>query len=232
MCLHAILAFTVFFFRRCNILTFESSAPEPENWQEGLLMLLRLSEHPLINVVVRAATEKRLNGTCFRGQPVERAGNFATWTSVGEVLSEPAVRELFLEEVLDLPNHDLEEEGLMDLSFTIELDHSIGWTSTEAANHFTKLWELEIFAPNRHSFALRVNPKASVRKAPPTSFVTFVCECKKETDGLTVIIHSLYPGDDIGPLDGDLLSRERVVFYSWDHPGEPIARKSGKSGMR
>jgi hypothetical protein len=32
----------------------------------------------------------------------------------------------------------------------------------------------------------------------------------------------MYPGPDIGELVGDVSARENVVFFDWNHPGEPI----------
>lgn len=188
-------------------------------------MFLRIHGEMPVHVIVRKTTEDRLNGTCFRGQPIERAGNFMMWSSMNELLCDPLVRPQFIAEVSEilLSEVDVHEDGSSEqISFTIDVERPIGWSSTESADHFTNLSELEIFQPNRHSLALRVRREENGRKAPLTSLVTFVCECKYENDIATAIIHSVYPGDDIGRLDGDLLVREHIVFYDWDHPGRPL----------
>jgi len=35
-----------------------------------------------------------------------------------------------------------------------------------------------------------------------------------------VVIKSIYPGNDIGDLEGNITKREGVVFFDSNHPGE------------
>jgi hypothetical protein len=49
-----------------------------------------------------------------------------------------------------------------------------------------------------------------------------VYELKREDGDLVAIIHSIYPGKDIGPLSGDLTASQNIVMFDWKHPGKTI----------
>ena len=49
--------------------------------------------------------------------------------------------------------------------------------------------------------------------------VTLVLEFKSEYDSPVAVIHSLYPGHDVGDLEGDMTVREDRVWFNWNHPG-------------
>jgi hypothetical protein len=58
-------------------------------------------------------------------------------------------------------------------------------------------------------------------KAPLTNKLTVVFEFQLATEDRPhlMIVHSLYPGEDIGELSGDITENEGRVFFDWDHPG-------------
>ncbi len=185
-------------------------------WQENTMSFYKtcvLPNETDIKLVVRDVTEKRLSGTCFCGQDVGFAGNFSRWASVRNLLGDPIVtRELLA---------DLYERCLTkDLgTHSIEIDyHSmVGWSSTAPRGDY-RAEDLEPFQPNRRSVALRVKSDTGFL-APRTSKLTIVFEFKFECRLPVAVIHSIYPGKDVGELSGDVTEREGVVFFDWSHPG-------------
>jgi hypothetical protein len=95
----------------------------------------------------------------------------------------------------------------------------VGWDSTAPRAHFRST-DLEPFSPNRWSAAMRVRPDRMRLLAPRTSLVTVAYElrCTME-DGFIVQIWTVYPGVDIGALQGNVTIRENRVFFDWNHPG-------------
>jgi len=84
------------------------------------------------------------------------------------------------------------------------------------------------YQPNKRSQALRIRPERRDILAPPTCILTIVYQRKPPDDEgrQVVIVHSLYPGPDIGQLRGDITAREGVVFFYWEHPGQPRNKSS------
>ena len=174
-----------------------------------------LREGLRLTVVVRHHTEDRLKKTCFRGYHNRLAGNFKLWETAESLFRDPIVMEVLLEEVHELwQNRDFGSR-----SATVVHSHDVGWESTDLAEKFD-LDELERFNPNRHSSALRVKQHLLTLKAPLAKLITLVFEFKDEDGNPTVIVHSIYPGTDIGELEGDVTEREDRVFFDWNHPGE------------
>lgn len=105
-------------------------------------------------------------------------------------------------------------------SVTVTHPTCIGWASTDHLSYFSSD-ELEVFEPNSRSTALKVIlPSKLERKAPLTQDVTFIFKLEEQRGTPKVTLVSIYPGTDIGDLDGDITQREQQVFYDWDHPGE------------
>ena len=98
---------------------------------------------------------------------------------------------------------------------------TVGWPGTDELTKY-KPEDLEEFSPNRHSKALRVKKDRLDLLVPLTNFVTLVYELRPERYQTAIIVHSMYPGKDIGELHGNITEREKVVFFDWDHPGVPI----------
>ncbi len=168
-----------------------------------------------VAVVVRQRTKERLAKTCFRGRGVRKSGNFLRWQSVEELFSEWPVWKYFTKAVAKI--YALRDFGIH--SYEFNLGEKLGWESTSRLEAFAPS-SLEDFKPNRRSCGLRVKLNATHIMAPMTTFLTFVYELKEENGQAVAIVHSIYPGVDIGDLDGDVTTREGRVFFDFDHPGE------------
>jgi hypothetical protein len=175
---------------------------------------------------VRTETVVRLGKTAFRGKGIAKAGNFSRWSSVSELLRDLRSEfESYAEEVVGAVMEHERSKGLHKCStsdsFDLPYDHIVGWSSTDNVEKYDR-WELELFHPNSASKALRVR-KGSNRFAPRTRFITFKTEIRHEiSDGRwRIVIHSIYPGEDVGRLKGDVTQRLQEVFFDWEHPGEP-----------
>ena len=169
-----------------------------------------------IAIVCRTHTKERLKTTCFRNNGTIRlAGNFFQWFSVEEFLQDPCILHILFEEFFDVYLNG--EFG--SASFEFEYKKHVGWTSTDDISKY-KPEDLEPFNPNRKSTALRVKTNLTHIKAPTTNLITVVFELKDENGFPVFIVHSMYPGKDIGPLFEDVTAREGQVFFGWDHPGE------------
>ncbi|HRH27011.1 MAG TPA: hypothetical protein PLZ99_02530 [Parcubacteria group bacterium] len=166
-------------------------------------------------LVVRDKTIERLKNTCFRGPNLALAGNFLAWVNMKAFLNNSRVIQEILSEAREI--------NLVGFSLTrsieVNLDHPIGWSSTAELDKYPQE-DLEEFFLNRHATALRVKMGNHKYKAPKTNTVTIVFEFKDEGDSFVIVIHSIYPGIDIGELNGDVSKRENVVFFDWNHPGE------------
>jgi hypothetical protein len=159
-------------------------------------------------------TESRLWRTCFRGKTVPLAGNFSKWEFATQLIRDDEVLKQFMETI----EETLKEEAYGTNSMTIECSSFVGWSSTDTIHKYEER-NCERFSPNRVSTALRVKMGLHFF-APLTNRLTIVYEYKKEGNTDVIIVHSMYPGDDIGELKGDVSARENVVFFDWNHPGQ------------
>ncbi|MFH1077741.1 MAG: hypothetical protein V1745_00450 [Patescibacteria group bacterium] len=194
---------------------------QPQRWQEVRMYLpITLTDGTPTTIIVRYRTTERLAKTCFRGTDRTRAGNFFRFTRVDDIFKEGEVLAALRKHVLECIDELIETPGAPDATYssTVDVGHTVGWESTSDLASFSEE-SLERFNPNRRSHALRVKPTRTDVRAPRTSLITFVYQLKREGDGWAVIIHSLYPGRDIGELKGNITQRERRVFFTWEHPG-------------
>ncbi len=168
-----------------------------------------------VTVVVRYDVEERLKTTCFRGGVNRLAGNFFRWNDIKEFFRDKFIIQELADEVADA----FENSAPGNLSAEIEYKDFVGWDSTNKMSNFSHE-QLEWFRPNRRSRALRVRPELADVLAPKTKKITFVYELKREAGQPTAVIWSIYPGEDVGELNGDITEREKVVFYDWNHLGE------------
>ncbi len=165
-------------------------------------------------VICPINAEERLKMTCFRGQDQKLAGNFKLWESVEEMFQGSALNKL---------EDDAWEQWRVDEfgthSVTIEMPIHVGWESTDNKDKYP-IDALEKFNPNGRSTALRIRSNHTEHLAPLTRDITLVYQLEDQRGEAKVTIWSMYPGDDIGELDGDITEREGRVFFDWNHPGE------------
>jgi hypothetical protein len=177
-------------------------------------MHLVIKRHVDTLVICPIKVVKRLKTTCFRGRGLKLAGNFQLWESVEDVMSGDVLTNL-LDNALELwRTRDFGTHSLQ-----LKMPTEVGWESTAAKRNFL-VDELERFKPNKHSCAERVRPHHVKCLAPLTRDLTIVYEIKDQRREPKVTIRSIYPGVDIGELDGDVTKREGRVFFDWNYPGE------------
>lgn len=167
-----------------------------------------------IVIVIRYANANRLKSICFRGKEKNLAGNFSAWSDQHELVSDADFLEQLVADVSAAA-----EVGNTNCRVSIQCSSLIGWSSTDDIEKYAAE-DLDDFSPNPHSTGLRVKKDLINFTAPNTNMVTVVYEIKDEDDQITVIIHSFYPGRDIGELKGNVSLRSSCVFFDWDHPGE------------
>jgi hypothetical protein len=105
-------------------------------------------------------------------------------------------------------------------SFSIKFNEWIGWSSTDDRILHANIC-LEPFAINGRATGYRIRPDRKDILAPKTKIMTIIYNLAFEANQLLVHIVSMYPGPDIGELIEDVSEREGVVFFDWNHPGEP-----------
>lgn len=170
-----------------------------------------------VAIAVRYETRNRLAGTCFRGRFKPLAGNFIQFQDCLDVFRRDGV---IVDELVNSAGETYREHDKTD-SVCIECESLVGWSGTDhRGKYFAQ--EVEPYEPNRHSFVWRVRLDRRDLKAPLTKLVTVVYEVKVEADMIVIIVWSIYPGQDIGPLRGDVSGREGIVMFDWNHPGEPL----------
>jgi hypothetical protein len=185
-------------------------------WQEGKMYLpKKLNSGAEAAVVVRSNTEQRLKSTCFRGSSKRLAGNFLRWNSVHELFRDSLVMEALLthlDEILLKPDFGTHSLGIIHTML-------VGWEGTADLSNFTAD-DLEQFDLNRRSWGFRVKTSRTDLLASKTKELTVVFEFKPEEGRAVAVVHSIYPGKDVGELKGNVSEREKLVFYDWNHPGE------------
>lgn len=158
--------------------------------------------------------EDRLNRTHFRGRGLKQAGNFKLWQSLEEMFK-GTLRNMLADDAWER----WAEQDFGTSSSVFLMPVNVGWEST-LDQKLCRPDELEEFAPNRRSTALRVRTDLEDRLAPLTREITVIYELSEQRGEPKVTIWSLYPGTDIGELNGDITKREGRVFFDWNHPGE------------
>lgn len=184
-------------------------------------------------VIMRHETCERLATKCFRKTEKPLSGNFAFWNDLLSMWKDADIRSSLLDDVMTAI---LEANDFPTTTQRLEIDYGsdVGWSSTsrriDGATHNS--WRspndeivdnrlVETFEPNKKSTALRVRLDRTDIKAPLTNRLTIVYELKFEPNhGWVVVIHSVYPGENVGLLRGDVTAREGVVFFDFNHPGE------------
>ncbi|MDQ5969063.1 MAG: hypothetical protein QG579_220 [Patescibacteria group bacterium] len=184
---------------------------------ERKIMFIRklLRSDILVDIVTRYHTKERLASTCFRGADVRKAGNFSRWDCIEKVLEDASV----LEELLDDLNEACLDRNLGTSSLNIECPEIVGWESTDNIDRYTPD-DLEHFNLNRKGHGLRLKLDRTDIRAPKTHMLTLVYELKSEDGNFVALIHSIYPGVDVGDLVGNVTKREGRIFFDWGHPGE------------
>lgn len=167
-------------------------------------------------IIIRRSTEERLSTKCFRGTSLAFAGNFLRWNSADELFRDREVMQLFLAELDEVWSK--QEFGTHGVN--IACTSPVGWEGTDDAKKYEES-DLEDFNLTRRSWGKRVHLSRQDLLAPKTSELTIVYEFKSEDDQAVSIIHSIYPGIDVGELDGDMTGREQRIFFDFSHPGEP-----------
>lgn len=170
-----------------------------------------------LKLIMRKETRDRLAQTCFRGKDAVCAGNFLRWASIEEMLEDPEVLRLL---VIELAKEIKGKPQEGTLGIEVVCRKFIGWASTAPRKNYEKS-ELEPFKPNRHTNAMRVKKGRDIL-VPLTKRVTIIMELKREGRDWAAVIHSVYPGKDVGKLTGNITEREGVVFFGWNHQGATV----------
>jgi hypothetical protein len=173
-------------------------------------------EDKQVVIIVRQRTEERLMSTCFRGRDKNLAGNFIDWDNAWSFFRQ---QHWAIEQLIDDVRETISLKSRTN-SVCMEAPYPVGWSGTDDASKY-RSDDLEEFAPNRKSVAMRVRPELTDVQAPLTDKVTIVYELRDEGKQIAVVVHSIYPGEDIGELVGDVTEREKVVFFDWNHQGYP-----------
>lgn len=177
-----------------------------------------------ITIIVREKSEQHVRSHNFRGYRVRCAGNFFRWDTLDAFLED--------QEFLFALQEDVEEavrENHSQRTFEYDFDAYIGYSSTIPLGRVNEDY-LEPFNLNRNAFGMRVKSVHQDIKAPLTRTITVTYELKGETDHgskreqLSVVIFSIHPGEDVGPLRGNMSKPRKEsggwIFFGWDHPGE------------
>jgi len=111
----------------------------------------------------------------------------------------------------------------------IAFDRPIGWSSTsnvEGGIDPTDNLTYEPFQPNARTQAHRVRTDRVDILAPATNIITLTFSVRFSIrDGWIIVIWTVYPGPDIGRLEGDMTEKTGQAFLDWNHPGEPIENR-------
>lgn len=185
-----------------------------------------------VNFEIPSFQERRLAGTCFRGRDLRKAGNLCRWEHADEMFDDEQFRKYLVEEIVRR-THGVKFSPSVTIPLTFGYGEYVGWASTRPIRQ-TDAVRRERFYPNpktKRATALRVCRGEPIL-AKATNLVTLVVEFRKNRDGITATIHTIYPGPYVGELRAtepgerepvDVTEREGVVFFDWNHDGEPLA---------
>ncbi len=175
-------------------------------------------------MIVREAPERHIRLHNFRGSEIRCAGNFFRWENLDDFLKD----QEFLYTLRDDVDDALQQEHV-HRTFEYDFDANIGWASTVPLGQVDDDL-LEPFHLSKTAFGMRVKSAHQNIKAPLTKTVTVTYELKREIDRgsqreqLSVVIFSIYPGEHIGPLRGNMSKPRKDsagwIFFDWNHPGE------------
>lgn len=192
--------------------------------------MIRIFQPPgyRLGIIMRKPTEQRLLTTCFRGD-VCKAGNFSRWFSFTDLLADSEVKRQILADVSTRISQERSKEAQGKVfrsypeSLTFTYPVPVGWVTTVPLTYVRGL-ELEQTklnaSPTRHAYGLMVTDRNA--KAPKTRLVTVKYQLKLEGPNYwTAIMHTMYPGRDIGPLEGNLTEKTQRAFFDFGNPGDP-----------
>ena len=182
--------------------------------------LLSHITHGDLSLLMDQRIVDRLSKKCFRDPQNPRAGTFHAWHDHYQALHalKHQLRETIIAELDEAPS------AFDGISCSVEcvFPFPVGWSSTADIKDIP-LEDLELFKPNARSIAMRVR-LGSKHLARQTNIATVIMNIQRSHygKGFTVFVNSMYPGKDIGDLEGNITQREGQVFFGWEHPGEPI----------
>jgi hypothetical protein len=169
-----------------------------------------------IALIMRKPAVLRLSTTCFRGRDKRLAGNLKLYDNFSQVMDDQLVVEGVFAELDKL----FEDEMFnATYSFTVKHTEPVGWSSTIMAKQLPGV-KTEKQKLNKRSRASFVADPAIM--APLTHSITFICELKYHTKTDlrgAVMVHSLYPGPDVGDLRGDMTRETGMLWFPWTTPG-------------
>jgi hypothetical protein len=171
-------------------------------------------------VIMSRFAEDRLAPLSFLGEEMVVAGNFRKWITPLELLKDPEVLAHFTDYLEELSNTG--KSGPCRLM--IHCKDVVGWSSTDRIEKYNPE-DLIPFKPNNRSEGMKVCPHHDHLLAPATQTITIIFEFKTDPtnpDEHLVVVHSMYPGEDIGALDGNITADRGYVFFEWRHPGEQV----------
>lgn len=179
-------------------------------------MKITLSDGQDVFLQIPENTYERIKGTCFRGKQCSQAGNSCRWHRIVDFKEDPVVHEL-----LGISFLDLVKNGAVSTSHRIvlEFQDAVGWDSVlsyaEVPEEYRdKLVRKEL---NKRSHALFLPD--NLVKAPLTSFLTLVVRMYHDRHW-RFVLHTIYPGNDVGELRGDMTKKHNYVWLNWSNPGE------------
>lgn len=152
-------------------------------------------------LIVDHETKKKLAKTCFRD--VAQPGTFLHWENVQDIFYDQQVQQELIKEV-----ETSIKEGSGVYSFSIDCHENIGLTSTILIEKATGPLVKKPLNGKAEGMFVKM-------AAPLTSMLTVIYRLQLKKPRATVEILSIYPGIDVGVLEGDVSEREGVVFLDW-----------------
>jgi len=180
------------------------------------MAFFKLNDNTQVEIILPRHQAERLTGTCFRGPQCRQAGNFFRWRFFADFIKDPMVRQCLLSKL-----QKLVEEANVNKNHRIELkfDADIGWDSVMDINELKPCEMIgeEERQLNRRATAVFL-PVGNIL-APKTNFVTLVIQ-QRHVGHWQFKIQTIYPGPDVGQLQGNMTERFGLVWLGWDNPGE------------
>ncbi len=163
-----------------------------------------------LKVKIQRRVYEKIDKTHFVGEGTCTAGNFSKWFSLWDLLSDEETVRLLLEDAEDAQKVGHLGESVLE----VESEEIMGWSWTDRRSRYS-LADLEPFTTAGGGNALRVRGDRVDLTAPKTNVFTIVFKYFIEHSERTMVITSIYPGEDCG----NITENESLVFFAPGHPG-------------
>lgn len=166
----------------------------------------------------------RVSENCFRDGNC--AGEITAWNSLQEMFSDERFQQALLASLRFRANGSI-YKGSTQFMLQVPGYDRLGWSSTAPRKYFADLpLDMRPIGTGYRARALFVPKEYAYEKdvyAPGTDTITMSVSTANRGGQPEVEVFTMYPGQDVGPLQGNMTERTGLVWFEWTHPADMSA---------